>query len=139
MMESIPAQRHKLDVHTMTSIDLFLEEYYEQGHTKRAGEAMAKCDMKKSQVRGLENLLVSTSRFSEIINYIKNQVGKDRKEWQSVGPLLLDQLATIEMKAHEMAGEEPAKRLAIKLILARGWARQVVAHYLYGSGKGERR
>jgi hypothetical protein len=132
-MESNPAQMSKLDMHTMSAIDLFLEEYYEQGHTKRAGEAMANSQMKKSQVHGLENLLVSTSRFSEIINYIKNQVGKDRKEWQSVGPILLDQLASIETKAHEIAGEDPAKRLAIKLILARGWARQVVAHYLYGS------
>lgn len=120
----------KLDRDKLQEIDRFLEEYYEKGATREAAAKMVK--LKKTQVRGLENLLVSATRFSEIINYIKNQAGKGREEWQSVAPELLKQLSEIESKAQEMFPDDPEQRLLVKLKLARGWGRQIVAHYLYG-------
>jgi hypothetical protein len=131
MMEQVSGVIPKLSIAALDAIDRFLEEYYESGETKEAGKKMAKSGMKKTQVRGLENLIVSTPRFSEIINYIKNQVGKGRDEWQSAGPVLIRQLDHIERKAGDIAGNDPAGRMAVKLCLAKGWARQVVAHYLY--------
>lgn len=135
MMEPISGEMPMLGRNTLDAIDLFLENYHEEGKTKEAGEKMAEAGMKNTQVRGLENLIVSTRRFSEIINYIKNQVGR-RKEWKSAGPLLLAQLETIEQKAREIAGEDSGARLEVKLRLAKGWARQVVAHYLYEQPRG---
>ncbi|MFH1114075.1 MAG: hypothetical protein V1792_09165 [Pseudomonadota bacterium] len=128
MMEQGAIERTQL-----RAIDQFLEEYYEGGKTQEAGELMAVNGMKKSQLRGLENLIVSTTRFSEIVNYIKNQVGKEKRDdtWRKIGPKLLTQLEDLEVKAMEIAGEDPARRLQVKLHLAKGWARQVVAHYLY--------
>jgi len=129
----------RLSAKMSKEIDWFLEDLYEDGKTKEAGQKLAVCKMDKSQVRGLENLVVSTTRFSEIINYIKNQVGKEKKEnkWRNVGEEFLSQLKSIEAKATEIAGDDPATRLEVKLRLARGWARQVVAHYLYDA-KDER-
>lgn len=117
----------------LKEIDQFLEEYYEGGKTQEVGELMAKEKMAKSQVRGLENLIASTTRFSEIINYIKNQAGKEKKGniWRKIAPNLLSQLQTIETAAIEIAGDNSAERSAVKLHLVRGWARQVVAHYLF--------
>ncbi len=117
---------------TLQQIDLFLEQFFAEGHPQQAGQRMLTDRLKQTQVRGLENLIVATTRFSEIINYIKNQTGKDRREWKAVGPLLLSQLEALEARAAELADGDAGRQLEIKLRLARGWARQVVAHYLYG-------
>ncbi|MDM8525791.1 hypothetical protein QUF80_20660 [Desulfococcaceae bacterium HSG8] len=115
---------------TPEKIDLYLEEIYPQSII--AGNEMADTGLRNTQIRGLETLVTSASRFSEIINYIKNQVGKDKKgKWLKVGSLLLEQLGKIEDKANKMGNEDPAKILEIKMKMARGWAKQVVAHYLY--------
>lgn len=114
----------------LKDIDLALEDYYIKAI--EAGEAMAEHDF-KTQVRGLENLIVSTTRFSEVLNYIKNQFGKETndRKWLTVGPVLLGQLEELETKAKEIAPDDPAVCLEVKLRLLRGWARQVVAHYFY--------
>jgi len=130
-MSSFEIQAPLLSAKTLKSIDLFLEDYYPKA--SEAGEKISACRMDKTQVRGLENLIVSATRFSEVINYIKNQVGKEREKnkWKEVGPMLLSQLQDIEIKAGDIAGDNPMERLDVKLRLLRGWARQVVAHYLY--------
>lgn len=137
-MDSSKIQAPLLSAKTLKSIDLFLEDFYPK--SIEAGEKIAACKMEKTQVRGLENLIVSVTRFSEVINYIKNQVGKEREKniWKEVGPILLSQLQVIEAKAIEIAGDNPIERLEVKLRLLRGWARQVVAHYLY-KGRDEGR
>jgi hypothetical protein len=115
---------------TLKEIDLYLEEFYPK--SVGAGNAMAIADLGNTQIRGLETLITSASRFSEIINYIKNQTGKDKKgKWLQIGPLLLGQLEQLENKANEMGREDPETKLEIKMKLARGWAKQVVTHYLY--------
>lgn len=145
MINSDQIEATILDKNAVQQIDLVLENYYETGKTKEAGQAIVDSQMQPTQVRGLENLIVSTTRFSEIINYIKNQMGKKNREWNKVvqltvgenkvGQILLDQLAEIETAANQIIIEyhnDPAIKLEIKLRLARGWARQVVTHYLYG-------
>jgi len=130
-MDNSEIQAPLLSAKTLKSIDLFLEDYYPKA--SEAGDRIAACKMDKTQVRGLENLIVSVTRFSEVINYIKNQVGKEREKntWKEVGPILLSQLKDLESQANEIAGDHPLERLEVKLRLLRGWARQVVAHYLY--------
>uniref|UniRef100_A0A7C4ML03 Uncharacterized protein n=1 Tax=Desulfatirhabdium butyrativorans TaxID=340467 RepID=A0A7C4ML03_9BACT len=115
----------------MNEIDVFLEEFYPM--SQRAGELLAEIRMEKTQVRSLENIVVSTRRFSEILNFIKNQAGKEKKDnkWGKAADLLLEQLDQIEQKAKSLAEGEPAKALEIKMHASQGWIRQVVAHYLY--------
>jgi hypothetical protein len=126
-------------------IDLFLEEFYPEG--KRAGMLAAGYfdkekpgvqlktpQMKMAQIRGLENLVVSTRRFSEIINFIKNQAGKQNRtaeSWRQVAGVFLAQLEQLEAKARELGNADAELVLDAKLRLARGWIKQVVAHYLF--------
>jgi len=143
-MASLPAR----NAYVTREIDLYLEDFHER--SMEAGDQMQRADLGMAQVRGLETLVVSTRRFSEIINYIKNQAGKDnRGQWIQVAPGLLEQLKSLEAAAVEMDKKEakrtnapetdPGRILDIKLELARGWAKQVVTHYLYQrfmQGKG---
>ncbi|MBI2470387.1 MAG: hypothetical protein HYV59_03990 [Planctomycetes bacterium] len=112
-------------------IDIFLEGYY--GKSKEAAKMMVDCELEKTQARGLETLTATTSRFSEIINYVKRQTGKDTKnKWIRIGPKLISQLEELEKKAEELSKDDADSCLDIKLRLARGWVNQVVCHYLYG-------
>lgn len=118
-------------------IDLFLEDFYPEG--KRAGMLAAtvfKEQDKKmmAQIRNLENLVVSTRRFSEIVNFIKNQAGKEgsiAKKWCQVAGPFLAQLEQLEAKARELGNGDAELVLDAKLRLARRWIKQVVAHYLF--------
>ncbi|HLC14729.1 MAG TPA: hypothetical protein VJL89_00685 [Thermodesulfovibrionia bacterium] len=115
-------------------IDIFLEDFYPK--SQNAGDEMSRARLSPSQLRGLENLIVSTTRFSEIKNYIKNQTGKDKKnQWIQVASLLLGQLDSIEDKARKISGDDVSLLLKIKMTLAQGWARQVITHYLYANTK----
>lgn len=120
-----------LEPEILQAIDQYLEEFYQR--SIKAGEKMAEVDLKNAQIRGLEKVITSVSRFSEIINYIKNQAGKEKKEkkWSEISTLLLEQLDLLEARAIELGENNPAKTLDIKMRLARGWAKQVVAHYLF--------
>ena len=119
-----------LDDETLKSVDLFLEEFYRFSPT--AGEKMAEVDLSNAQVRGLETLIGSTSRFSEILNFIKSRAGKDtRNTWSQVAEMLIGQLESLEQKANELASDDPAKAMEIKLRLARGWSNQVVSQFFY--------
>lgn len=115
---------------TLEEIDLYLEDFYPKAVI--AGNEMARAELLTAQIRGLETLVTSTSRFSEIINYIKNQIGKDRRgQWFQAGPLLLEQLEQLEKKADEIGRGDAGTTLKVKLRLARGWAKQVTTHYLF--------
>lgn len=120
-----------LDLSTRNQIDRFLDEYYETA--QNAGKALKDAGLQNTQVRGLENIITSATRFSEILSYIKNQAGKDKANgpWVRVAELLLNQLQALEAKAQELGQGDFDKMLQIKLKLARGWAKQIVTHYLY--------
>lgn len=113
-------------------IDRYLDEFYPEG--KKSGQELAKAKLEPTQIRGLENLVVSTRRFSEIINYIKNQAGKQHKQaepWRLVCNGLLQQLEQLETKGKEFGKDDPSLIIEAKLRLARGWAKQIVSHYLF--------
>ncbi|MBW1987365.1 MAG: hypothetical protein JRI50_09120 [Deltaproteobacteria bacterium] len=121
-----------LDSSTLKQVDIFLENCYSQ--SIEAGKELAKVGLKKSQINGLQTLVNSTRRFSEIFNFIKSQAGKERakkEQWRKVADRLLSQLEALEQQAHQLGKGDPGKTLDIKLRLARGWAKQVVAHYLW--------
>jgi len=119
-----------LDPDTLHRIDIYLEQFYPE--SVKAGAKMAAVDLGTTQIRGLETLITSTSRFSEIINYVKNQAGKDRKQkWSIVAPILLKQLDELETEAKTIGLEKPQNILEIKMKLARGWAKQVATHCIY--------
>jgi len=121
-----------LESEILREIDLYLEDFYPDA--VKTGNEMFSAGLGNAQIRGLQTLVTSASRFSEIVNYIKNQVGKDKKgKWLRVGSLLLEQLEQIEKKSNEIGGGEAVATLEIKRRLARGWAKQVVAHYLYSA------
>lgn len=119
-------------------IDTFLEQIYPD--SVKLADAIVEAGLNtKAQLRGFETLVNATPRFSEIINHIKNQAGKEKKRrdevggWMKVAPVMLDQLIHLEQEAHRIGADEPSAVLDLKLRLARGWAKQVVAHYLYGA------
>jgi len=131
-MESQAAQAPVLEPETLKQIDDYLEAIYPE--SMNAGSKLAWLNFTNSQIRGLETLVLSVTRFSEIMNYIKNQAGKDKRgQWSQAAPSLLEQLESIERQAGEIGKEEPWKILDIKMRLARGWAKQVVAHFFYAS------
>jgi hypothetical protein len=118
-------------------IDQFLESMVVE--SQQMGEELYRAFEKKiTQIRGLERLIVSTTRFSEIRNYVKNQAGRETgssKPWKLVAEALLRQLAKLEGKAIEIGGADNGAVMDAKLRLARGWGRQVVAHYLYTAAR----
>jgi hypothetical protein len=129
-----------LDTMDLGAIDEYLEALYESKATLNAGQTMANIKLDRSQIRKLENLVMSTRRFSEIINHIKNQAGKDikKKKWPQIADTLLNQLGEIENKAKEIGKDDFAKIIEVKKRLARGWVKQIVAHYLFAQlKKGE--
>lgn len=123
---------HSLDAQIMQDIDHYLDEHYDEA--KGAGQRLSNVGLGMAQIRGLENLIAATTRFSEIINYIKNQAGKekgDRRQWRDVAKPLLDQLTQLEADAGTIGGQDPGKTMVVKLRLAKGWGKQVITHYLY--------
>ncbi len=125
-----------LDAETLKKVDMFLEDFYP--FAKQAGNLMSEVKLGKTQVRGMETFIASASRFSQIINYIKNRAGKDReKTWINIARDLLDQLDQLETRAKELGKNNPAVILDIKMKLARGWANQVVSQYLFADALKE--
>ncbi len=132
----------KIDAAALKEVDLYLEKLYkksgesgdsEKSETIRMGRRMADIGFDKTQVRSLQNMTFSTSRFSEIVNYIKNQAGKDEKKqnWFRIANDLLQQLDDLEQEASRIGKNDPELILDVKLRLARGWVKQIVSHYLY--------
>ena len=137
-----------IDATISRAIDLYLEKIYPD--SKLAGDELAAKKLGKTQLRGLETVISSTSRFSEIVNYIKNQAAKDTKKWLVVAPTLIKQLDALEAQAETIALEAQARIqseaqdsggengngnasliLDIKMKLVRGWGKQVISHCLY--------
>jgi hypothetical protein len=135
-MDVIEFAEPVLSPKTLKAIDLHLEALYESKTTIDIGQKMTDVELKSSQIRNLENLVMSTKRFSEIINFIKNQTGKDKKgKWLMVADTLLHQLEDLEDKANEIGKDNPGITFEVKKRLARGWVKQIVAHYCFADLK----
>lgn len=131
-MESSGKVVQVLEPDILKEIDEYLEEIYPQ--SMNIGSNLEYHNFSNSQIRNLQTMVLSATRFSEIINFIKNQAGKDKKgQWSLAAPVLLEQLKLIEVKAREIGNLEPGKVLEVKIRMARGWVKQVVAHFLYAS------
>jgi hypothetical protein len=83
-----------------------------------------------SQVRNLQQIACSASRFADIEDFVKNQMGKESKDnkWRQVGEETLRQLGALRNASKDVPAEG---QLPYRLWLVRGWVRAVVAEYLY--------
>ena len=83
-----------------------------------------------TQVRNLQQIACSATRFADIEDFVKNQMGKDIGKWRAVGNDVLAALSQLRNDSEEIAGDG-ADRMAVRLRLARGWVRAVVGEYMY--------
>jgi len=126
----------------LKKLDIYLDQYYEK--SMQAGKYLFDCfpaDKGKTQIRNLENAAYTAMRFSSIINFIKNQMGKDSQQhptWTKkvegsvmLGDFLLTQLEELQQHASSLAEGNPDNSLEYRLYLVRGWARQVSTNYFY--------
>ena len=83
-----------------------------------------------TQVRNLQQIACSTTRFADVEDFVKNQMGKGHKEWKALGGDILDHLSRLRSHSQTLDAD-PDNRMALRLRLARGWVRAVVSGYLY--------
>lgn len=86
-----------------------------------------------TQVRNLEQITVTATRFADIEDFVKQQMGRNTgayQEWRQVGKDILEHLSTLRKKADNLSTDE-GQRLLLRLHLARGWIHSVVNAYLY--------
>lgn len=89
-----------------------------------------------TQIRNLQQITCSATRFADIEDFVKNQMGKERTDdrnppkWKAIGGDVLKQLAPLRAKSQEL-DTDPINQMALRLRLARGWVRAVVSAYLY--------
>jgi hypothetical protein len=119
--------------------DLYLDEHH--GEFVRVGERLFEAfapvgDRISSQVRSLQQVATSATRFADVEDFVKNQMGRGRATsgaWKIVGDEVLAQLNTLRDAPACRPGEAvtPEDQLRFRLRLVRGWVRAVVSHYLY--------
>ena len=90
----------------------------------------------RAQIRNLENITCSATRFTDIEDFVKNQMGKERTDernppkWKALGGEVLQQLKQLRDKSQELDADLYIQ-MALRLHLARGWVNAVVGEYLY--------
>ena len=86
-----------------------------------------------SQVRNLQQIVCSATRFADVEDFVKNQMGKgggEAKSWRQIGDEMLTQLKRLREQAAKWSDDSEVQ-LSLRLKLARGWVRAVVGEYLY--------
>jgi len=84
-----------------------------------------------TQIRNLQQTVCSATRFADVEDFVKNQMGKTgNREWKRVGDRVLEQLAQLRADSTQLTDDAGAA-MAVRLRLARGWVRAVVSEYLY--------
>jgi hypothetical protein len=92
-----------------------------------------------SQLRNLQQMVISATRFADIEDFVKNQMGRNAgayREWRQVGNDILRQLGELREAADRFT-PAPGQALLLRLYLARGWVRAVVGAYLYAKAQKE--
>ena len=97
-----------------------------------------------TQVRNLQQITCSATRFADIEDFVKNQMGKedkDKRQWRRLGDNVLKGLKELRETSQVLAPNDSTdpselsasgtKQMAVRLRLARGWVRAVVSAYLY--------
>jgi hypothetical protein len=88
-----------------------------------------------TQIRNLQQITCSATRFADIEDFVKNQMGKEKTDsqpkWKVLGKDVLDALQQLREESQQLASDDAANQMAFRLRLARGWVRAVVGEYLY--------
>jgi len=125
-----------MDAKILNEIDRTIEGFYSE--SIHIGEILASVfTNNRSQVKNLENLVYTTNRFTEVVNFIKNQMGKDikRVDWAKkkndlmIGEYILEGLDRIDAKAKKIVKNTDDLFFDVRMRLLRGWIRQVITHY----------
>ena len=125
-----------LDPKIMSEVDRYLDEHHQQfselgRELFRAFGFDERRDRIAAQVRNLQQVVCSATRFADVEDFVKNQMGKTgNREWKEVGDRVLESLKQLRSESTKLASE-PSVAMAVRLRLARGWVRAVVSEYLY--------
>jgi hypothetical protein len=127
-------------------LDAHRQEFRELGRSYYRAFGHRKGDI-SSQIRNLQQITCSATRLSDVEDFVKNQMGREKPPehkarekpsdapWHKVGDPTLQQLRLLWECAENLARSSESDRetiaLAIRLKLARGWVRSVVSEYLY--------
>jgi hypothetical protein len=128
-----------MDIEILKKIDKAIEKFYPESPKIAEKFVNAFGRKSKSQVKNFENIVFSTTRFTEIINFVKNQAGKDYegKGWaknldgQLLGDIILQKLTEIDSEAKKVAEGNDEIYFDARMRILRGWTEQVVTHYEY--------
>ena len=103
-----------------------------------------KNDRVSTQVRNLQQMACSATRFADIEDFVKNQIGieeKNKQQWRKLGDNVLKGLKELRDTSQTLVPDDATdenktfesgvKQMAVRLRLARGWVRAVVSAYLY--------
>ena len=125
---------HVLSTELIRAADRSIDEQHEQFANlgrrffKEFGSDQGKVS---TQVRNLQQITCSATRFADIEDFVKNQMGKkSNSKWRVVGKDALEHLLQLRSSSEQIA-DDAADRMAVRLRLARGWVRAVVGEYLY--------
>ena len=123
-------------------ISLESEAMYPQ--TRLMGDLSSELFSNKSQMKKLQNIAFSCNKTVDILDYIKNQTGKDEKKnnWaqKDYGKKLIENLTALARRRDQLVKQleeknyvvEPGEKQKIYLSLCREFIRHMVAQYLYG-------
>lgn len=129
---------HVLNTELICKVDCYLDENHEK-FSSLGGQFFEIFGSDKgkisTQVRNLQQIACSATRFADVEDFVKNQMGKESKDkgdkkWMRLGNDVLKQLTRLRKFSQDLADDE-YDRMALRLRLARGWARAVVSEYLY--------
>ena len=124
---------HVLNTALIGKVDCYLDENHEKFSSlgRRFFDEFGSDKGKIStQVRNLQQIACSATRFADIEDFVKNQMGKGDKKWMALGNDVLKQLARLRKLSQDLT-EDEYDRMALRLRLARGWVQAVVGEYLY--------
>lgn len=124
---------HVLNTELICKVDCYLDENHEK-FSSLGGQFFEIFGSDKgkisTQVRNLQQIAGSATRFADIEDFVKNQMGKGDRKWMALGNDVLKQLTRLRKFSQDLADDE-YDRMALRLRLARGWVRAVVSEYLY--------
>lgn len=138
-MSSTATSTSVLQAESLKKADVYLDDQYrsfeELGKQLHQvfGSEKGKKDNVSSQVRNLQQIASTATRFSDIECFIKNQMGRgsNDNEWRRCGDSLLKSLQELRQQANQIEKDDRELQRQLRLHLARGWARAIVSAYLY--------
>ena len=127
-----------LNTNLIQKVDLYIDENHKTfselgNHFFDVFSYDKQNDRINTQIRNLQQITCSATRFADIEDFVKNQMGKEETKelkWKRVGDSTLKKLKELRDKSQEF-DSDPANQMALRLRLARGWVRAVVSQYLY--------